>query len=126
MAIALAGNVAMAAGKQGVVLQVSDDDPRVWTQALNNAMNVIQDLGQDTPVEIVAYGPGLKMFMIDSEVNNRLTDASKMGIALIACGNTMRRTGVTSRNLHPQVRVVPSGIVEIIQKQKAGWTYVKP
>ena len=53
-----ATNAAYAAGKEGVVIQVSDNDPAKWALALNNAKNVQTDLGKDkVDIEIVAYGP---------------------------------------------------------------------
>ncbi|HCU54634.1 MAG TPA: hypothetical protein DIC36_10295 [Gammaproteobacteria bacterium] len=127
IALGILSGAAQAGEKQGLVLQVSDDSPAVWNQALNNAMNVVQELGEDkVQVEIVAYGPGLKMLKFDSEVNNRLTDASKKGITLAACGNTMKKTKVTAKDLHANAKVVPAGVVEIMNKQKEGWAYVKP
>lgn len=126
LVLTLACNAALAADMQGVVLQVSEEDPAIWRQALNNAMNVQQDLGQNAQIEIVAHGPGLKMLSRNSSVSNRLTTASGKGISLVACGSTMKKAGMTARDLHPLVRVVPSGVLEIIQKQKQGWAYVKP
>jgi len=126
MVLALTGCATLFDGKQGLVLQVSDDDPKVWNQTLNNAMNVANELGDKAQIEIVAYGPGLKMLMFDSEVNSRLTDASKKGIALAACGNTMKKAKVTEKDLHPNAKVVKAGVVEIMNKQKEGWAYVKP
>jgi len=123
---ALMGCATLFGSKQGLVLQVSDNDPKVWNQTLNNAMNVANELGDKAQIEIVAYGPGLKMLMFDSEVNNRLTDASKKGITLAACGNTMRKTKVTEKDLNPNAKVVKAGVVEIMSKQKEGWAYVKP
>jgi len=124
--LAIAVNAACAAGKQGLVLQVSDDDPKVWNQTLNNAMNVSKEFGRNVDIEIVAFGPGLKMLRLDSAVSDRLTEASMAGIALVACGQTMKKSKVTGKDLHPKVRVVKAGVVEIISKQKEGWAYVKP
>lgn len=113
--------------KQSVVIQVSDSDPAKWNLALNNAKNLQADLGKDNVnVEIVAYGPGLDMLKFDSEVSNRLTDARKSGVTLAACGNTMKARKVNKQDLHADVTVVPAGVIEIMQKQRAGWTYIRP
>jgi len=122
----LAGNAVFAAGKQGLVLQVSDDDPKIWNQTLNNAMNVSKEFGKNVDIEIVAFGPGLKMLRLDSEVSERLTEASKAGIALVACSQTMKKTKIAKKDLHPSARVVKVGVVEILARQKQGWAYVKP
>lgn len=113
--------------KQSVVIQVSESDPAKWNLALNNAKNLQAELGKDNVnIEIVAYGPGLDMLKFDSEVANRLADARKGGVTLAACGNTMKARKVTKQDLHTDVTVVPAGVVEIMNKQRAGWTYIKP
>jgi intracellular sulfur oxidation DsrE/DsrF family protein len=117
----------MAADKQNVIIQVSDDDPQKWNLALNNAKNIQKDLGKDNvTVEIVAYGPGINMLKFDSEVNNRLDDGMKDGIEFRACANTMKAKKLTEKDIFSGIKTVPSGVVEIITKQKQGWAYLRP
>ena len=53
---------ASATVRQKVVIQISDNDPKKWALALNNAENVQEDIGKSkVDIEIVAYGPGLPM-----------------------------------------------------------------
>lgn len=123
------GGTATAADKKphNLVFHVTDNDPAKWNQILNNAKNVQQALGKDkVAIEVVANGPGLNMFKLESEVANRMTEAHKEGVVLAACGTTMKAMKVAQKDLHAGVKVVPAGIVEIMQKQEAGWTYVKP
>lgn len=116
-----------AAAPRGVVIQVSRNDPAEWQMALINARNVRKAYGdQPMDVEIVAYGPGLKMFGKDSPLGAGLEEAAKSGVKLLVCGNTMRMTGTDRKDLSWLVQVVPSGIVEIMQKQGQGYAYVKP
>jgi len=113
--------------KPGVVIQMSDNDPAKWNLALNNAKNVQQELGKDkVDVEIVAYGPGINMLKFDSVVASRLAEAEKSGVAIRACGNTMKGMKLTKDDLHASAKVVPAGVIEIMHKQDAGWTYIKP
>ena len=110
-----------------IVFHVTDNDPAKWNQILNNAKNVQQVVGKDKiAVEVVANGPGLNMLKFDSEVATRMTDAQKDGVVLNACATTMKALKVTDKDLHAGVKVVPAGIVNIMEKQEAGWTYVKP
>ncbi|MHB8534741.1 MAG: DsrE family protein [Sulfuricaulis sp.] len=114
-------------GKQGVVIQVSENNPAVWNLALNNAKNVQDALGaKNVDVEIVAYGPGLKMLMFNSEAATRIKKANAEGVAIRACGTTMKKTHVTAKDLAPGVEVVPGGVIEIMKRQKEGWAYIKP
>jgi uncharacterized protein len=122
-----AGTAVHAADKKGVVIQMSDNDPAKWNLALNNAKNVQQELGKDNVnIEIVAYGPGINMLKFDSEAANRVTAAEKEGIAFRACGNTMKAMKLSDKDINPSAKVVPAGVIEIMTKQEAGWSYIKP
>lgn len=112
---------------RGVVIQVSEADPAKWEMALINARNVRKAYGDKAVgVEIVAYGPGLKMLRNDSPVASGLEEASRNGVKLKACGNTMSMTHTTRAELGPAVDVVPAGIVEIMERQQEGYAYVRP
>lgn len=110
-----------------LVLQVSDSDPANWNLALNNAENVQQILGKDkVQIEIVAYGPGLNMLKSDSKVAGRLNAALDNNVGLLACGTTMRKMKLTAADLAGGIKVVPAGVVHIMERQSEGWNYVKP
>jgi intracellular sulfur oxidation DsrE/DsrF family protein len=114
------------AKKHGVVFHVTDSNPAKWNQALNNAANLQKAVGKENiDIEIVVNGPGLDMMMFDSVVANRMTEATDNGVSLLACGATMKAKKVSAKDLHAGVKVVPGGVVEIMRKQEAGWTYIK-
>ena len=128
VALAGAGNAMADEAKKAhnVVMHVNDDNVAGWNQALNNATNMLKAFGKDKlNVEIVMNGKGLDMVKLDSVVASRLPDALAAGVELKACGATMKATNVTDKDLAPGVQVVPGGMVEIIKKQEAGWTYIK-
>lgn len=110
-----------------VVIQVSDGDPKKWNLALNNARNVQTDLGKDkVQIEIVAYGPGLGMLKADSKVAPRLAQALDSSIGLLACENTMRNTKTTKGDMYAGIGYVPAGVVHIMQREREGWSYIRP
>lgn len=116
-----------AAGKPGVVIQVSDNDPAKWNLALANAKNVQTELGKDNVnVEIVAYGPGLEMLKFSSPVGPKMDEAAQAGVKLLACGNTMKNQKVTKQDLHPTGQVVKAGVIEIMDRTRDGYTYIRP
>lgn len=124
--LGLASLTAIAAGKQGVVIQISDADAKIWNLSLNVAENVQAALGADkVDVEIVAFGPGLGMLKFDSPAVNRMQKADKAGVMFRACGNTMQKAKVTEKDLAPGVKVVPAGVIEIMERQRQGWSYIK-
>lgn len=114
-------------GKYQIVFHISENSPQQWQIALNNAMSFQRNLGKDnTEVEIVANGPGLNMLKLESPVAARVTQALDLSIDVVACGETMKNTKVTGAELIGGVRVVPGGIIEIADRQRAGWTYIRP
>lgn len=118
---------AATAKKEKLVIQVSDKDPSKWNLALNNAKNVQAAIGADkVDVEIVAYGPGIGMLKLDSEVGARIDQALNDGIKVVACQNTMKGAGLTEADMLPGIAYVPAGVVEIMRKQSHGYSYLRP
>jgi intracellular sulfur oxidation DsrE/DsrF family protein len=113
-----------------LVLQVSTDDPQTWQLALNNAQNVLQYFGDDkVRIVVVAFGPGLRMLLQGSPVAARIASQDGEGIEFDACHNTME--GMARKLGHmpalvPAAVVVPSGLVRVMQLEKAGFAYVRP
>ena len=115
------------AAKNKLVIQVSDADPKKWALALNNAKNVQQDLGKsNVEIEIVAYGPGLAMLKMDSEVGGRVSEALNDGVRLVACENTMTAQKISKDDMLPKIGYVKAGVTEIMQKQQQGYAYIRP
>ena len=116
-----------AVAREKVIIQVSDSVPGKWNLALNNARNIQEALGKDkVDVEIVAYGPGIDMLKFESEVGQRIDKALADGVKIVACENTMRSMKLVKADMLPSIAYVPSGVIEIMHKQKEGWAYLRP
>ena len=120
-----------------LVIQVDQDDPAVMNLALNNATNVIdyyRAKGQDVNLDVVAFGPGLRMLRTDSspvqDRIKRLKDyAFPSKIQFSACNNT--KQGMEKKEGHPislvsEAVLVPSGVVRVMELQENGWSYLRP
>src|SRR5689334_5570785 len=118
-----------------LVLQVDSNDPAIMTLALNNAANVDQyysDKGEPVEIEIVTFGPGLHMLREDtSPVKARIKSIaeSRPSVTFQACGNTQENMAKAESKKIPlvsQAKLVPSGVVRILELQEQGWSYVRP
>ena len=110
-----------------VLIQVSDGDAAKWNLALNNARNLQTDLGAgNVDIEIVAYGPGIGMLKLDSPVANRIGEAKDAGVRIMACENTMKAQKLVRGDMLNGIGYVEAGVVEIMQRQQEGWTYLRP
>lgn len=124
---ARAAHAKQEAAKYKVAIQVSEGDPKKWNLALNNAMNVQDDFGKDNvDIEIVAYGPGLAMLKMDSEVANRVATAAGAGVKVVACENTMRAQKLSKDDMLPGIDYAKSGVSELMKKQREGYAYIRP
>lgn len=113
--------------KQGVVIQVSDDNPKTWNQALNVIKNVQAEYGKDkVDIELVVFGHGSGMLKFDSPLANRVDEALGGGAHVLMCENTMRGQKLTQADMHPKIGYVKAGVIEIVEKSRQGWTVVRP
>ena len=125
-AIVLIPATAMAEN-QKLVIQVSDNDSAKWDLALNNARSVQAELGKENvEIEIIAFGPGIRMLMRESTVGPRLAEALGGDITLLACENTMRNTKIGNADLYQGIGFVNAGVTHIMKRQREGWVYVRP
>lgn len=113
-----------------VVLQISDPNPFKQTLVLNVANNLIKHYGQDKiDVEIVAFGPGLRLLMAGNSNQSRISGLSGSGVQFSACQNTItsfsKKLGHTPE-LVPQATPVNAGVVRILDLTAQGYTLVKP
>ncbi len=129
----LAKSVPVATHK--VAIQVNQNDKAVMDLALNNAKNVIDYYwakGETVSVEIVTYGPGLHMLRADtSPVKERIAPMAleNPNLRFIACGNTQANQSKAEGkpvSLISEAKVMPSGVVRLMELQKQGYAYIRP
>ena len=123
------------AAKHKVAIQVNQNDKAVMDLALNNAKNILDHYkakGETVAIEIVTYGPGLHMLRADtSPVKDRIAPMSleNPDLAFIACGNTQANQAKAEGKpvtLISEAKVMPSGVVRLMELQKQGYAYIRP
>ena len=116
--------------EERIVLQISDPDPFKQTLVLNVATNLIKHYGPDkVDVEIVAFGPGLRLMFKDNVNSGRIKGLTSSGVRFAACENTI--AGMTKKlghapELHSDAVTVSAGVVRIIDLQNQGFKLIKP
>ena len=114
-----------------VVLQISDEDAYKQTLVLNVAGNLIKHYGPDkVDVEIVAFGPGLRLLFADNSNSGRIDSLSTgSGVRFSACDNTTRKvTQVLGHapEFNSHAGHVDAGVVRILELVGQGYTLIKP
>jgi hypothetical protein len=116
---------------QKIVLQVSDANKQGFV--LNVANNIVKTYGRDqVELEIVAFGPGLGL-LVDGKKNKnapRVASLAAEGVKFSACGNTIKALTKKNKGKAPKLvasaKVVPAGVVRIIELQDQGYKLIKP
>lgn len=112
------------------VLQISDMDPSKQTLVLNVAGNILKHYGQDqADVEIVAFGPGLRLLFEDNNNSGRIDGLVDSGVRFFACQNTITNM---SKIIGEPVKINAhassgkGGIVRIKELVDQGYMLAKP
>ena len=112
------------------VLQISDMDPSKQTLVLNVASNILKAYGQDqADVEIVAFGPGLRLLFEGNSNSDRIDGLVDSGVRFFACQNTINNM---SKIIGEPIKVNKhassgkGGIVRIKELVDQGYMLAKP
>lgn len=120
------------AGKPNTMLKavfhINFADPERHEHALGNIENVLKEVGDDqVTIEVVCHGKGLAMLVEEkSSLKEKIAGLSAKKVRFKACENTMRKEKITKEQLLSGVDTVPSGAVEVVRKQRDGFSYFKP
>lgn len=114
-----------------IVLQISDGSAAKQALVLNVAGNLMRYYGADKlDLEVVAFGPGLRMLLNDNVNRTRIRALAKnYDVKFDACHNTLntftRKLGYTPK-LVPEATVVPAGAARIVQLVSHGYVLMRP
>lgn len=114
-----------------IVLQISDPNPFKQTLVLNVANNLLREYGADkVEIEIVAFGPGLRLLFEDNANKGRIQGLSSNGVEFRGCSNTVKNMAKLLGDkpaLNPLAKVEGPGVVRIVKLvTEDGYSLVKP
>jgi intracellular sulfur oxidation DsrE/DsrF family protein len=112
------------------VLQISDMDPSKQTLVLNVANNILKAYGTDqVDIEIVAFGPGLRLLFEDNNNTGRIDGLVNSGVRFFACQNTINNMSNilgTPVKVNSHASSGKGGIVRIKELVDQGYMLAKP
>ena len=116
--------------EQKFVLQISDMDPSKQTLVLNVASNILKYYGPDqADVEIVAFGPGLRLLFEDNNNPGRIDGLVESGVRFFACQNTINKMSEIIGEpikINAHAASGKGGIVRIKELVDQGYMLAKP
>ncbi len=115
--------------KYRLQLQVSEDSVERLMLALNIAKHVQNEFGPtNVDVQIVVFGPGVQTlkYYAPIPVATRVREAKYNGVRIEACLYSMRAAHLKPAQMLPEINYVPSGVVDMMEKQSQGWITIRP
>lgn len=116
-----------------VVLHINSNDTYLQNTLLDETQRLLETYRknkQKLKVEIVAYGKGVSLVQLNKspyiERINKLTKKNP-NLAIVACGRSLKRIRENNTNfkIMPNISIAPSGIRQILKRQKQGWSYIR-
>jgi intracellular sulfur oxidation DsrE/DsrF family protein len=108
-----------------IVFQLSTADTLAH-KALMKQIRNITSVAPDTKIEVVCHGPGLNVLVKDkTTVQTSIQAFQNPNITFVACEFSMKERNVSKEQIIPEAGFVKAGILEIVIKQEAGWSYIK-
>lgn len=108
-----------------IVFQFTNADTmqqKAFTKQLQN----ITDYWPNVKIEVVVYNKGLEYLMTDFSKHIKEIEALKAkGVNFVVCENTMKQRKIEKSKFIQSATYIPAGIIEIVEKQEQGWSYVK-
>ena len=82
---------------------------------------------ENSEYEVVIYSGALNMLLkAKSTAADQIAELIKKdNVTFVVCQGTMNRYKATTADLIDGVVQVPDGLLEIVEKQMAGWSYIK-
>lgn len=108
------------------VVHINFSDADRQEAGLKNIENILKEVA-DAQIEVVCHGEGLSLLNTkETKHSDLVTSLIKRGVGFVACENTMKKKTVARSALIEGSSTVPSGAVEVLRKQDAGYGYFRP
>lgn len=108
-----------------IVFQLTSGDTAVHRSLIKQLHNALNAAPKST-IEVVCHNNGL-FFLVTAKTyqSEEVHKLKAQGVVFAACENSMRSHKVKREELLPDAVTVPSGVIEIVKKQRKHWAYIK-
>ena len=109
-----------------VVFHLDQGQPEL-NIAISNITNYFKALPDEQfTAVLLVNGPGAQLMVKESPNCQKLQELCDKGLQLLVCNNAINHFGISPESLCPACRIVPAGIVELVDLQRKGFVYIKP
>ena len=109
-----------------IVFDLSSNDTAVHSTVLRQFNNVLK-AAPEAQLEVVCHGQAVYMLVKDKVYfEDRMKELKGKGkVAFKVCANSMKWLNVDKSELISLAEIVPVAILELSEKEKEGWSYIK-
>lgn len=108
-----------------IIFQLTSGDTVAHKQLMKQFGNILS-VSPSTQIEVVCHGPGLDMLVNGKTiVGEKIKQFAAKGVKFSACEFSMKERKVEKSAIHESAGFVQAGIIEIVNKQEQGWSYIK-
>ena len=109
-----------------IVFDMTGSDTADHTAVIRQVNNVLKAAPQ-TKIEIVFHGKAVYALVKDkTTVKDKIDDlVNNKHVIVTACNNSLVRFNLSKDDVIPSATVVPVAMLELVDKQEKGWSYIK-
>lgn len=97
------------------------DELEKWTGAKGNILNLLKL--KEGEIVLLVNGPAVSGIFIP-EIRNFVEQTQ--GIQVHFCQNALNTQHISKEELPEKIKVVPAGVLDLIELQEKGFAYIKP
>jgi intracellular sulfur oxidation DsrE/DsrF family protein len=95
-------------------------------RVLFNQLNNVLIEAPDAKIEVVFHGHAVYALLKDTGYfKPQIAALYKKGVVFAVCNNSLKKRNIEKSRVIPEAIIVPVAILEIVQKQEEGWSYIK-
>jgi intracellular sulfur oxidation DsrE/DsrF family protein len=106
------------------------DEMSKWDMVIRNVQNMIAFYEENETqfnIEVVANGEAVSEYKkMTSSHKQSFELLINSNVTLVACNNALIGLSIQKEEIFDFVAVVPAGVVELVEKQQEGYSYIKP
>ena len=109
-----------------IIFDISSSDTADHSTVIRQVNNVLKASPQ-TKIEVVFHGKAVYALVKEKTTLNDKIDelVNKKNVVIAACNNSLIRLNISKNELLSSAIVVPVAMLELMDKQEKGWSYIK-
>ena len=111
--------------KYKIVIQLTNGDTAVHRATVKQIFNALA-AAPNSKIEVVCHNNGISFLQTAKTFQgDKIKELKGKGVVFVACENTLRERKIDKTEIVPEAGFVPAGIIEVVDKQTKGWSYLK-